>query len=423
MQRFGVAEGRSFSAFVNLNFYLASNSDVNSAVGGNRETALNHLRTYGIGEGRSFSEFVDVNAYLNYNPDVKQACSGNRVHALNHLEVYGVNEGRQFSPFVDLSIYLANYADLKQAFGSNQALALNHLETYGINEGRRFAAGFDVNYYRAANSGLAAAGINTNLLAYRHWVQYGFNEGRIAIADPGTGYYGTSPNGGAAKIGPLNQGHVAILSRSLSAYSGNNSSDQYQFTIDKTSTVYVHNLKSSGDNDVVIRSDYTPNATVAAASITYQANDSTAAILAPGTYHLEVSTVSTSQYVVSLEASAPVGVSAADIAGNSFDSAFNVSLQNKEHFRVLDYVDSSDQDDFYKINLSAGGSLQVEMSPLSADADLYLYNADRNLIGSSNARGATKESITSTLAKGTYYVKVGSYDGVRSLYSLNLQLN
>ena len=416
MQRYGVAEGRSFSAFVNLNFYLASNSDVNSAVGGNRETALNHLRTYGIGEGRSFSEFVDVNAYLNYNPDVKQAYSGNRVQGLNHLEVYGVNEGRQFSPFVDLIQYLANNADLKQAFGSNRTLALNHLEINGLNEGRRFAAGFDVNYYRAANSDLAAAGINTNLLAYRHWVQLGFNEGRFAYADPG------DSNATATNIGTLTQGHAAILSRSIN--SGGNSTDYYQFTVDKLTNIYVHHLRDSGKSFGNFVRISNPNGDISTGS-----SYSSGSVFSPGTYYLRLSTQSTSRYAISLEATAAVGVDVYDLAGNDFSRAFSLSLQKNDKFGVFGSVtttgtvfSSLDQYDFYKVDLSTSGSLSASLSILQGDADLFLYDASGTYITDSSNSGNTLDNITRPLAQGTYYIRVTGFDTLTD-YDIDIQLN
>lgn len=138
----GVAEGRSFSPFIgvadetgtvnSLNYYLEVNPDVEQAFGGDRVQALQHLELNGVAEGRSFSPFVDLGYYLANNSDVNQAFGGNKARAFEHLVTSGLNEGRRFSPAFDVNFYRNNYPDLTNAgLRSNQQL-FQHWVTYGV---------------------------------------------------------------------------------------------------------------------------------------------------------------------------------------------------------------------------------------------------------------------------------------------------
>lgn len=137
----GVAEGRIFSPFIGvedstsvdltveasgLNYYLAVNPDVNQAFGGNRNLALQHLELSGVAEGRSFSPFVDLSYYLSNNSDLNQAFKGNRVQALEHLVNFGLTEGRRFSPAFDVNSYRNRYPDLREAGLTNNEQLFQH---------------------------------------------------------------------------------------------------------------------------------------------------------------------------------------------------------------------------------------------------------------------------------------------------------
>jgi hypothetical protein len=95
--------------------------------------SFNHLQNNGVAEGRRFSPFVDLNFYRNANPDLTNLSNE---QAFTHLQTNGINEPRRFSPFVDLNFYLAANQDVAQAFGGNRQQAFTHLQTNGINEPR-----------------------------------------------------------------------------------------------------------------------------------------------------------------------------------------------------------------------------------------------------------------------------------------------
>lgn len=101
--------------------------------------------------------------------------------------------------------------------------------------------------------------------------------------------------------------------------------------------------------------------------------------------------------------------------GQAFDSG---TLNGRRSFS--DFVGSSDPDDYYRLNLSAPGSLSVAVDGLSADANLQLFNSNGTLIGSSAQVGTLAESINlSGLSAGTYYVRVYQSSG-NTNYNLTL---
>ncbi|MBW4588836.1 SBBP repeat-containing protein [Aetokthonos hydrillicola Thurmond2011] len=187
LQKSGVAEGRRFSPVVDINFYLKSNGDVNTAFKGNREQAFTHLQNQGVGEGRKFSQFFDTGFYLARNSDLKTAFGGDRVKALQHLAIYGLKENREFSDFFNINYYRSQNSDL-QKVGYQGIQLLEHFETYGLREGRSFSLTFDVNYYRKTYPDLVAAGLSNQQL-YDHFQLYGLKEGRASSQSFNVKYY------------------------------------------------------------------------------------------------------------------------------------------------------------------------------------------------------------------------------------------
>ncbi len=193
LQKNGVREGRQFSPFVDLNYYLSLNLDVNQVYNGSREGALDHLQRYGLQEGRDFSPFVRLQFYGAINEDLRNLNLSN-LQLFEHLQRYGLKEGRLFDNFVDLNVYLNANPDVNQAFNGNRELALQHLEIFGLNEGRTFSRFFDVNYYRSNNPDLSAAGLTGRQL-FNHFESYGlYLEARPGRSDVGGNTLNTATN-------------------------------------------------------------------------------------------------------------------------------------------------------------------------------------------------------------------------------------
>ena len=75
---------------------------------------------------------------------------------------------------------------------------------------------------------------------------------------------------------------------------------------------------------------------------------------------------------------------------------------------------SSDQD-WFKFDTNASGTINISLSNLPGDYDLYLYNSAGTQVAYSYNGGTTAESIAyNATAAGTYYVKVVGYNGAMS---------
>ncbi|MTJ45874.1 PPC domain-containing protein [Dolichospermum flos-aquae] len=106
-----------------------------------------------------------------------------------------------------------------------------------------------------------------------------------------------------------------------------------------------------------------------------------------------------------------------DYAGNTRSTARNVgTLTSLQSFN--DWVGSADTNDYYSFNVGTQSNFSLNLTGLSADADVQLLNSSGGVISSSENGGTTSESITSQLSAGSYYVRVYRYSG-NTYYSLS----
>ena len=82
---------------------------------------------------------------------------------------------------------------------------------------------------------------------------------------------------------------------------------------------------------------------------------------------------------------------------------------------VTGYISATDDSDFFKFDVAARGTLKVNLAHPSLQHYIYLYDANLQLI--TNTGRSTAPVITRSLANGTYYVQVVSYNGG---YDLNV---
>ena len=133
--------------------------------------------------------------------------------------------------------------------------------------------------------------------------------------------------------------------------------------------------------------------------------------LTPGTYYVRA-------YQSSGDTSYNLTLTA-DSAGNTLSAARNIGTLSGAQI-LSDFVGSSDPNDYYQLNLSAPGSLNIALNGLSADANLQLLNSNGGVIASSAQVGNLAESINlSGLVADTYYVRVYQSSGDTN-YCLNL---
>ncbi len=73
---------------------------------------------------------------------------------------------------------------------------------------------------------------------------------------------------------------------------------------------------------------------------------------------------------------------------------------------------------------AAAGDVEVNLTGLSADLDLYLYTVcddlDNSTLDDSEGSGSSSETVTATVADGTYFIMVDGYNGATSDFDLEL---
>ncbi|TBR59451.1 peptidase S8 and S53 subtilisin kexin sedolisin [Westiellopsis prolifica IICB1] len=116
-----------------------------------------------------------------------------------------------------------------------------------------------------------------------------------------------------------------------------------------------------------------------------------------------------------------------DLAGNSLDQARSFTFTNNSH-TFSDKVSLKDPIDCYKFTLDGRSSFQLDLTNLSANADVQLIqDANGNgvvdqgeVIAASNRTGKKAESINTTLEAGTYYIQVHSAGKAKTKYELSV---
>ena len=83
-----------------------------------------------------------------------------------------------------------------------------------------------------------------------------------------------------------------------------------------------------------------------------------------------------------------------------------------------EFVGAADAIDYTKFTVSNSGTLSLSMTPLQANADLYLLDSGGTVTNSSTHSGIQNDSITRGLTPGTYYVVVNG--GGDTSYTLNM---
>ncbi|WP_416666412.1 PPC domain-containing protein [Egbenema bharatensis] len=78
---------------------------------------------------------------------------------------------------------------------------------------------------------------------------------------------------------------------------------------------------------------------------------------------------------------------------------------------VRGFVGKADRRDFYRFSLQRSSDLNVSLDRLKANANLALLNAGGQILGTSNRKGRTPETISAGLEAGVYYIRVNQRKG------------
>ncbi|WP_448379615.1 S8 family serine peptidase [Gloeomargarita sp.] len=104
------------------------------------------------------------------------------------------------------------------------------------------------------------------------------------------------------------------------------------------------------------------------------------------------------------------GAFVSDWAGNTFATARPITL-GVTPTTFTDWVGSTDTLDFYRFSLNQPSMVHFTLNGLTADADLWLFDDQGNVIQGSWNWGTIPESISQSLGAGTYFLLVNQYSG------------
>ncbi|MCZ8222703.1 MAG: S8 family serine peptidase [Microcystis sp. LE19-84.1B] len=189
--------------------------------------------------------------------------------------------------------------------------------------------------------------------------------------------------------------------------------DYYRFSLGTSSDFSLNLTGLSADADVSLLDSN-------GSEITSSTNGSTISEsiirqLNAGTYFVLVYPYSGStNYDLSLAAT--VGIP--DNAGNTSATARDITI-GATPTSYSDFVGSTDTNDYYRFSLGNSSDFSLNLTGLSADADVSLLDSNGNEITSSTNGSNISESITGQLNAGTYYVRVYPYSGSTN-YNLTL---
>ncbi|WP_254563508.1 PPC domain-containing protein [Oscillatoria sp. HE19RPO] len=284
------------------------------------------------------------------------------------------------------SFYSFSNPDLAAAGLTSNEQLLAHFQSVGIEEGRQFSPLVNLNsIYRQQNSDLAAAGLTNNRELLNHLQTFGVAEGRDFSAVFDANFY--RENNADLQAAGLNNEQLLEHFRTFGISEGRAASANFDVNFYLTSNF---DLQAAGFNNE------------------------------QALFH----------FVTSGLAEGRRG-SAFGVPSNNLNTA--VDLGNLTGTQgVSDFVGNADPSDIYRFVLGTPSNLRVNLTGLSADADVDLirdFNANGaidfgDIIEASLNGGATPEAIaTDNLAAGTYFVRVFQAENMESETNYNLNLS
>ncbi len=352
-------------------YYAMLNPDLIVAGITSQDQLYKHFKNSGLAEGRQFSPFIDINVYRAENPDLEQSGIYDNEELYRHLEKYGLKEGRQVSRLIDINLYLSKNPDVAQAFGGDRELAFEHLRNLGILEGREFSQLIDLDYYLALNPDVAAAYNNDKLEAFNHWLFIGRQEKRQFFPN-NLGILTGSGNINADTNQPVNLFKTDVVGNS-------DREDYYQFHLNELSDLSLTvngltqkvQLKLIKDNDGNnFPDDREQILPIVADDTPIEAIDLFA--VAPGNYFIQVAGVEgDTPYNLNLYAAITEILSKPSGAGGSPGTALNLGLLDESE-TVRDAVNDGRSQNFYQFQINRTSDVYITLEGLSADTILQL---------------------------------------------------
>jgi len=117
------------------------------------------------------------------------------------------------------------------------------------------------------------------------------------------------------------------------------------------------------------------------------------------------SSYASAQFTTSGASSCPVTYDLGN--NNNFANAVAIPFNTD----VNGLINITTDKDFYRFDISTGGTITITLTALPANFDIVLYNSGQAQVANSTNTGTTSETINYTAAAGTYYVRVKGFQG------------
>jgi subtilisin family serine protease len=191
------------------------------------------------------------------------------------------------------------------------------------------------------------------------------------------------------------------------------SNDYYRFTLNSPSLFELNLTDLSSDADVEIldsNGNYIDSSTLSGSQ-----SENIVRSLNSGTYYINVYPyIGETAYTLAVSAE-PENVVPPDNAGNNIGNASPIDLNSSRSDAVGDF----DESDYYRLDLTSGSEVAINLTGLLSDIDIELLDSNGNYINSSVNGGINSETITAQLDAGTYYIHVFPWSG-GSNYNLTI---
>jgi hypothetical protein len=149
---------------------------------------------------------------------------------------------------------------------------------------------------------------------------------------------------------------------------------------------------------------------------------------AAGTYYIRIygynGANSSTCYTITATVTPVTGcASSYDVSTNGTASGAAIIPFNTD---IKGLISPSGDNDYYRFNITTGGTATITLTTLPADYDIRLYSSDGTTqLAISQNGGTTSETISRTYTAGTYYVRVYGYNNANnatSCYTLRVAL-
>ena len=204
--------------------------------------------------------------------------------------------------------------------------------------------------------------------------------------------------------------------------SSTNSTGYYKITIADNSKINLKLTGLSQNADLILLN---PDGTqIVQSAASGNVDENIVQNLKPGSYYFYVRG-SGSGTSYKLETSAiSLGATPVDTAGDAKDKAKNLGTLTSATTTINEFVGNfnglaQDNADYYRFQITDNSSVNLKLSGLSQNADIYLYTQTSSKILVQSSQGGTvDESVLRNLKPGTYYVAVLPRDNKGTTYQL-----